>query len=108
MGQLSPTLRDVDWGGRPAIAFWCPGCDQSHLVTTDRWQWNGSVDRPTVQPSILVTYNGRDAGTDGAPPAVCHSFLTDGQMQFLADCSHALAGQTVALPAWPDGCTDFD
>lgn len=56
---------------------------------------------------MLVTYNGADAGeldADGfrAPPAVCHSFIRDGQIQFLSDCTHALAGQTVPLPAWPD------
>jgi hypothetical protein len=28
----------------------------------------------------------------------CHSFLVDGQIQFLGDCTHALAGQTVPLP----------
>ena len=32
---------------------------------------------------------------------VCHSFVTDGRIQFLADCTHALAGQTVDLPEWP-------
>lgn len=31
----------------------------------------------------------------------CHSFVTDGFIQFLADCKHAMAGQTVPLPAWP-------
>ena len=28
----------------------------------------------------------------------CHSFVTDGRIQFLADCTHPLAGQTVDLP----------
>jgi hypothetical protein len=35
------------------------------------------------------------------PDLVCHSFVTDGKIQFLSDCTHALAGQTVALPDWP-------
>lgn len=52
-------------------------------------------------PSVLVTYNGPDAGRDGAPPAICHSFVVDGQMQMLGDCTHALAGQTVPIPPWP-------
>lgn len=30
----------------------------------------------------------------------CHSFVVDGQMQFLGDCTHALAGQTVPIPEW--------
>ncbi len=32
----------------------------------------------------------------------CHTFITDGRIQFLGDCSHKLAGQTVDLPAWPE------
>ena len=32
---------------------------------------------------------------------ICHSFVKDGQIQFLSDCSHELAGQTVPLPDWP-------
>lgn len=33
---------------------------------------------------------------------VCHSFVRAGKIEFLGDCTHALAGQTVALPDWPD------
>lgn len=29
----------------------------------------------------------------------CHSFVRDGQIEFLSDCTHALAGKTVSLPA---------
>lgn len=29
---------------------------------------------------------------------VCHSFVTAGRIEFLPDCTHALAGQTVDLP----------
>lgn len=99
---LSPILRRV--GDR--LAFCCPGCGSQHVVNiyaerSPRWTWNGSGDAPTFTPSILVTYNGSDAGIDGAPPAICHSFVTNGRIQFLSDCTHALAGQTVAIP-------DFD
>ena len=31
----------------------------------------------------------------------CHSYVKDGQIQFLNDCSHVLAGQTVDLPELP-------
>ena len=33
---------------------------------------------------------------------VCHSFVSDGQWQFLGDCTHALAGQTVPVVPIPD------
>lgn len=87
-------------GGR--LIFWCPGCDGAHQVQVGdgsgpRWGFDGNYDRPTLTPSINVTYNGPDAGRDGAPPAICHSFVRDGQIQFLNDCTHELAGQTVPL-----------
>lgn len=103
MGQLSAVLRSAE-GGR--LLFWCPGCDRAHAIAHGdgpgpRWGWNGDAERPTFTPSVLVRYDGADAGQDGAPPAVCHSFVTAGRIQFLGDCTHALAGQTVDLPAWP-------
>jgi hypothetical protein len=33
---------------------------------------------------------------------ICHCFIRDGQIQFLLDCTHALAGQTVPLPPIDD------
>lgn len=78
--------------------FHCPGCGTEHHVRG--WAWNRSRDTPTFSPSVKVTYNGSDAGVDGAPPAVCHSFVTDGKIRFLEDSTHDLAGQTVDLPDW--------
>ncbi|MDP1925783.1 MAG: DUF6527 family protein [Thiobacillus sp.] len=120
MGKLSDVLRNgIDNG----LLFWCPGCDMAHGVnhgsgTGPRWRWNGNVDKPTFSPSVLVTW------TQWVPPAtdpetlkkidsgeivqreeprVCHSFVTDGRIQFLGDCTHHLAGQTVDLPPFDDG-----
>ncbi len=105
MGLLSPILRN---GQDNTLTWWCPGCDRSHAIKHGdgpgpRWTWNGNAERPTFAPSVLVTYPGPDAGRDGAPPAVCHSFVVDGQMQMLSDCTHALAGQTVPISPWPQG-----
>ena len=85
------------------IRFYCPGCKTHHHIQHGsdmgpNWGWNGSLEKPTFTPSVLVTYPGPDAGKDGAPPAVCHSFVTDGRIQYLGDCTHAMAGQTVDLP----------
>lgn len=92
-------LRTIE-GGR--LMFWCPGCDGAHQVQIGagpgpRWGFDGNFERPTFTPSVLVTYGGPDADRDGAPPAICHSFVRQGQIQFLNDCTHALAGQTVPL-----------
>lgn len=107
MSALSKILRDAE-GGR--LMFWCPGCDGAHAVQHGdgpgpRWTWNGNAERPTFSPSVLVTYDGADAGQDGAPPRVCHSFVNDGRIQFLGDCTHVLAGETVDLPPWPERAT---
>lgn len=109
MSALGTKLRSVEGGG---LMFWCPGCDGAHMVRVGqgegpRWGWNGSGDAPTFSPSINVTYDGPDAGQDQgdgrlAPASVCHSFVADGRIQFLGDCTHALAGQTVALPDWDE------
>lgn len=80
------------------VHFRCPGCDTFH--TCRDWTWNGSEELPTLSPSVLVTYDGKDAGEEGAPPAICHSFVRDGRIQFLTDSTHKLAGMTVDLPEW--------
>lgn len=58
---------------------------------TPNWTWNGSVDKPTVKPSVLTR------GGDENGEHVCHSFINDGRVQFLSDCSHEFAGQTLDL-----------
>jgi hypothetical protein len=94
------------WGADMSrLSFWCKGCGEAHNVTVAGagpvWGWNGSLDSPTMSPSLLVTYNGDDAGIDGAPPAVCHSFVREGRIEYLGDCTHTLAGRTTDLPEWP-------
>jgi len=79
------------------LLFICPGCRLNHQVPVEgphAWLWNGSLSQPTFSPSILVQYGPAD--TD----ARCHSFVANGMIQFLPDCSHELKGQTVPLPAW--------
>lgn len=92
MARLSRLLRSSE-GGR--ITFWCPGCDSPHAinVSAGQWTYNDDAEAPTFTPSVLVT-GGSDNG-------VCHSFVTDGRIQFLGDCTHALANQTVPLAEWP-------
>lgn len=90
--------------GDRAVMFWCPGCDGPHAVGMRPpgpvWAFNGNNEAPTFSPSVLSTYNGKDADTPEGIPSVCHSFVTDGRIQFLGDSTHKLAGQTVDLPDW--------
>ncbi len=72
--------------------FFCPGCKCDHPFTVgpNGWTWNGSMDKPTFNPSLLCN---QDTPTDR-----CHSFVRDGMIQFLGDCYHELKGQTVEIP----------
>lgn len=76
----------------------CPGCECYHSHDS-RWTFN-NPRRPTIYASYLCWYN-RKTDPDynpEAPSLVCHSFTTEGRIQFLNDCTHELAGQTVNLP----------
>lgn len=80
-----------------SLWFHCPGCGIHHSAVVDGsrgWTWDGSMEAPTISPSILVT------GELGGEPLRCHSFVRAGKIEFLSDCLHALKGQTVALPEW--------
>ncbi|KEZ13522.1 Ammonia monooxygenase [Sphingobium yanoikuyae] len=109
MGALSAILRGADDGG---LLFFCPGCRAVHGIKVGdgpgpRWGYNGNPTASTFTPSVLVT-TGRAVDPNfqpepGDPPEVCHSFVTDGNIQFLSDSTHALAGQTVVLPPFKWG-----
>lgn len=86
-------------GGRIYV-FHCPGCRHSHPFEVDcpngnGWVWNGSMDKPSFTPSLLCNQH--------SPEHRCHSCVTDGRIQFLNDCHHKLAGQTVEIPDWEEG-----
>lgn len=103
--------------------FWCPGCKSPHHVTVKEsthhkrpvWGFNGNEEKPTFTPSLLcrsprhvppVTPENleeykRNPWEQTRVEHVCHTFITDGKIQFLTDCTHELAGQTVDIPTWP-------
>lgn len=77
--------------------IFCHGCNGHHSLTTlqknekdAQWHFNGNINIPTFTPSLNVNKD--------MPEAHCHSFITDGKIQFLDDCFHELKGQTVELP----------
>lgn len=78
--------------------FYCPGCEYHHGFNVIQgrgypvWTYNNDPNKPTIRASLLIR-SGNAAG-----PTVCHSFITDGKIEFLSDCTHHLAGQTVELP----------
>lgn len=95
------------------VSFKCPGCGDTHCVPTSggqaAWLWNGSSDRPSIQPSLSVatghyasSYRPGDPCWCGKGYAFscyrCHSIVTDGRIFFCPDSTHSLAGQTVDMP----------
>lgn len=125
--QISSKLR----GGGEHLTYWCQGCEEAHSVRIradgqqvgPAWGYNGDAEKPTFSPSVLIrsghfaahydaqktgcwcTYDEelRAAGEEpsGFKCRVCHTFITDGMVQFLSDCTHQFAGQTLPLPDLP-------
>jgi hypothetical protein len=106
--------------------IWCPACGYSHTMgvgphcTGPRWGWNGDKVKPVFSPSLLMQRNMWQPPVTpenleqwrAAPwpqenkPYVCHSFIgcngaQPGEIIFLGDCTHALAGKVVPLPPHP-------
>lgn len=107
-----------------SLSFYCPGCKGYHTVTTGRkehpvWSFDENYENPTFSPSILVRsghyvpghkkdddieeecwckYN--KANPEKAAPftcGICHSFVKNGKIQYLNDCTHELAGKTIDM-----------
>ena len=111
MSQVSKFLRSTTDNG---FLFRCPGCNVVHVIhygagDGPRWNWNNNVDKPTFTPSILVRYSryeppatleNMNVGPQTRVDMVCHSFITNGVIQFLNDCTHKLADQTVDMVEW--------
>ena len=91
-----------DSGEFLGYAIICPACTEVddgslHLFYNKMndgspgWVFNGDHEKPTFRPSML-SQNSRTR---------CHSLVTEGKIQYLVDCTHNMAGQTMDLP-------DFD
>lgn len=78
------------------LRFELPGPISLHILPiithgsrdeANAWTWNGSVDAPTLKPSIK-TENGQ---------TMIHIWLNDGMAIFLPDSDPVVAGQTLPL-----------
>lgn len=59
------------------------------------WNWNGDVENPTLSPSILTTCQLPNK------PLRCHCFVRNGMIEYLSDCNHEFASQTLPLREHP-------
>ena len=92
---MAKVMRVVEGeGAAERVVGWmvfCPACQTGHLFDS-RWTFDGNEEAPTFRASMLAYPEGRQG------KARCHSFVTAGRIEFLADSTHALAGRTVDLP----------
>lgn len=109
MSRLSSKLRK--WAapnGDEGLTFWCQGCNQAHGIRTKgggAWGWNGDAERPVFSPSVLTTWS--DHSTSSPTEHRCHTFVgcngaQPGEVIFLGDCTHALAGTVQPFADLPD------
>lgn len=99
MELLSPVL------GKSGDSLWfmCSGCGELHQIKIGvgpgmRWGWDGNSERPTFWPSIRMN-------TD---QHLCHAYVSGGNLLYLSECTHNMAGQTVPLPPISDCITTPD
>ena len=108
---------------REGYSFFCPGCQWRHAIWITNpgghsWTFDGNEEFPTFAPSLHIKTGHYCAGQPTAENCewckedtadgirsmciVCHSFIRNGRIEFLSDCTHELAGQTVDLPDLDD------
>ena len=96
--NISPKLKITQTEGSErglCLLHWCPGCKWLHVINVEKpnsvgakWTWDRNAESPTFSPSINIV-------------GQCHYFIQAGKIIFCADSRHALAGQTVDLPDFP-------
>lgn len=118
------TVEQKDGVDSADLMFWCPACQFGHGVWTThpngitgaKWKFNGNVESPTIEPSVLVQstvfsakgkadydawYAAGCPDRKGQPfdsiPVRCHSVITNGVIHYCGDCSHAMAGKSVQM-----------
>lgn len=86
----------ISVGGGHAY-FYCPGCEMTHHYQIkappndpkrDTWTFDGNMESPTFTPSLHWIEDGKTR---------CHLYVKGGRIEYLPDCAHELAGQTVDM-----------
>ena len=89
-----PKLKEVrDTSGEfHAFKFFCPACRTDHVLRD--LKFNGDHRKPSFTPSVCV----RTWDENYLVLSICHSYVIDGRIHYLYDCSHEMAGKVVELP----------
>ncbi|MBT0609238.1 DUF6527 family protein [Aequorivita echinoideorum] len=59
---------------------------------TNAWTWNGSLEKPTVRPSVRTQY-----ANEKGESVIIHYWLNDGICQCLLDCTDGNANTNLPL-----------
>lgn len=91
-------------GEQKYVSFYCLGCRHPHSLKlrpgpSPSWEFNNNADLPTLDPSVHVNPPGKHY-IKSHP--ICHSYVRNGQIEYLADSTHAFSGQTIDLPDYPE------
>lgn len=85
-------LRPVPDPARKPYLFWCPGCDDAHVIYTAGpepiWAVTGGIDSPTVQPDIAISLRGQ---------LHCVITIKNGMIHYGDKSLHHLAGKTIPM-----------
>lgn len=130
MSDEKKILRTVEYTERGCdFMFYCPACKCGHAIWTKKhnrlgvvWKFNGNMEKPTFEPSLLLKFveyppvdpvtgdyakgsdgeylKGEDGRLLGCKDAVCHIVVTDGILNYQADCTHELAGKAIPMEAF--------
>lgn len=77
------------------LMWQCPACPCHHGVPISgekAWKFNGSLELPSLQPSVRVTWHDNEANVRRE----CHFVLTNGVVNFCGD-SWKFPGQAIPL-----------
>ena len=126
MSEISSKLRKWfnDSNGDDGLVYWCQGCESTHSIKVKgqgAWSWNQDDQKPVFGPSVLYQSNTwtppvtpenmeqyRAAPwTQTQTKHICHTFIgcngaQPGEVIFLSDCTHSLAGTVQPFPELPD------
>lgn len=100
--RTAPHIWLTEENGYRMYWLYCPGCKTLHGIPVGspnrpNWSFNNNLESPTFEPSLLIF-----VGEGAKRETLCHSFIRNGQWQFLGDCRHEFAGKTVPLPVIPE------
>lgn len=101
--SFGPYMDKWTWNnGAVQYVFYCPGCKSTHrydVVIGDGcvgpvWSFNENPEAPTFTPSLVYK------STAKTHTETCHLYVIDGNIQYLTDCTHELAGKTIPMIEW--------